>query len=111
MRIKKVIPALIIGALTLSGCAAIQSISSDAYALGLATGQEYAAIKKGTDNLQSWISEENSQSSEPLIPDGQDGALTYCEGVWAIVGITSGLENSLANEEDFVSGCVSGAGY
>ncbi len=101
----------LIAALSLSGCSAIQSVTSEAYALGLATGQEYAGLKETTDNLQSWIPEEDGSESEPIFQGDENSVREYCTGVWVIVGITSGLENSDANESDFVSGCLDGAGF
>jgi uncharacterized protein YceK len=100
-----------IAALLFSGCSAIQSVTSDAYALGLATGQEYAELKETTDNLQSWIPEEDGTESEPIFEGDEDSVREYCAGIWVVVGITSGLENSDTNESDFVSGCLDGAGF
>ena len=100
-----------IAALLFTGCSAIQSVKSEAYALGLATGQEYAGLKETTDNLQSWIPEEDGSESEPIFEGDENSVREYCTGVWVIVGITSGLENSDANESDFVSGCLDGAGF
>ena len=102
---------LLILACGLTSCSAIQSVTSKAYALGLATGQEYAGLKEASDNLQSWIPEEDGSESEPLIQGDENSVREYCTGIWAIVGITSGLENSDANESDFVSGCLDGAGF
>ena len=100
-----------LASMTLSGCSAIQSVTSEAYALGLATGKEYSGLKETTDNLQSWIPEEDGIASEPIIKGDENSVREYCTGVWVIVGITSGLENSDANESDFVSGCLDGAGF
>ena len=97
--------------LTLSGCSAIKSASSEAYALGLATGQEYAGLKETADNLQSWIPEEEGSESDPIIKGDEASVKAYCGGIWAVVGITSGLENSDANKNDFVAGCLDGAGF
>ena len=102
---------ILILACGLTSCSAIQSVTSEAYALGLATGQEYAGLKEASDNLQSWIPEEDGSESEPFIQGDENSVREYCTGIWAIVGITSGLENSDANESDFVSGCLDGAGY
>ena len=41
----------------------------------------------------------------------EDSVRKYCTGIWVVVGITSGLENSDTNESDFVSGCLDGAGF
>ncbi len=108
--IKKFVAAALI-VLTFSGCSAIKSVSSEAYSLGLATGQEYAGLKETTDNLQSWIPEEDGSASEPIIEGDQASVEAYCTGIWAIAGITSGLENSDANKSDFVAGCLDGAGF
>jgi uncharacterized protein YceK len=96
--------------MTLSGCSAIQSVTSEAYALGLATGQEYAGLKETTDNLQSWIPEGDGSESEPIIKGDENSVREYCAGIWVVVGITSGLENSDSNKSEFVSGCLDGAG-
>jgi hypothetical protein len=95
----------------LTSCSAIQSITSEAYALGLATGKEYAGLKETTDNLQSWIPEELGTETESFLKGDIDSVREYCAGIWMIAGITSGLENSDANESDFVAGCLDGAGF
>jgi uncharacterized protein YceK len=100
-----------IAALLFSGCSAIQSVTSEAYALGLATGQEYAGLKETADNLQSWIPDEDGAESFSSSQITEDGVRQYCTTIWFAVGITSGLENSDANENDFVAGCLDGAGY
>ena len=100
-----------IAALLFTGCSAIQSVTSEAYALGLATGQEYAGLIEASENLQSWIPEEDGSESEPILQGDEDSVREYCSGIWVVVGITSGLENSDANENDFVSGCLDGAGF
>ena len=94
-----------------TGCSAIQSVSSEAYALGLATGQEYAGIVEATTNLQSWIPEEDGSALDPILEADEDSIRQYCSGIWMLVGISSGLENSDSNESDFVSGCLKGAGF
>jgi uncharacterized protein YceK len=111
MTTRKILVFAALASMTLSGCSAIQSVTSEAYALGLATGQEYAGIKETTDNLQSWIPEENGSESEPIIKGDEASVKEYCTGIWVVVGITSGLENSDSNENDFVSGCLDGVGY
>ena len=96
---------------TLSGCSVIQSVTSEAYALGLATGQEYAGLKETTDNLQSWLPEEDGSAADPILEGDEASVEAYCSGIWAVVGITSGLENSDSNKSDFVAGCLDGAGF
>jgi hypothetical protein len=98
-------------AMGFTGCSAIRSVTSDAYALGLATGQEYAGLKETADNLQSWIPEEEGLEFEPFIKGDEASVREYCTGIWMLAGITSGLENSDSNESDFVSGCLDGAGF
>ena len=94
-----------------TGCSAVQSITSEAYALGLASGQEYAGIVEATTNLQSWIPEEEGSALDPILEADEDSIRQYCSGIWMLAGITSGLENSDANESDFVAGCLDGAGF
>jgi hypothetical protein len=104
------ITLLALSTLLLSSCSAIKSVSSEAYALGLATGQEYSSLKETTDNLQSWIPEEDGSPSEPFIQGDEASVRAYCSGIWAVIGITSGLKNSESNKSDFVTGCLDGAG-
>ena len=111
MTTRKILVLVALASMTLSGCSAIQSVTSEAYALGLATGQEYSGLKETTDNLQSWIPEEDGIASEPIIKGDEDSVRAYCTGIWVVVGITSGLENSDSNESEFVSGCLDGAGF
>ena len=95
----------------LTGCSAVRSVTSEAYALGLATGQEYAGIVEATTNLQTWIPEEDGSALDPILEADEDSIRQYCSGIWMLVGISSGLENSDSNESDFVSGCLDGAGF
>jgi hypothetical protein len=111
MTTRKILVFAALASMTLAGCSAIKSVSSEAYALGLATGQEYSGLKETTDNLQSWIPEEEGIASEPIIKGDEDSVRKYCAGIWIVVGITSGLENSESNKSDFVSGCLDGAGF
>ena len=111
MTTRKILVLVALASMTLSGCSAIQSVTSEAYALGLATGQEYSGLKETTDNLQSWIPEEDGIASEPIIKGDEDSVRAYCTGIWVVVGITSGLENSDSNENEFVAGCLDGAGF
>ena len=108
---RKILIVVALASITLSGCSAIKSASSEAYALGLATGQEYAGLKETADNLQSWIPEEGGSESEPTFQDNEDSVRESCRTWWTLTGITSGLENSDANENDFVAGCMDGLGY
>lgn len=105
------ISTLALSMVFLSSCSAVKSMSSEAYAAGLSTGQEYASAKESADNLQSWVPEEDGSQSEPLISGDKSSVTAYCTGIWAIVGITSGLENSESNKSDFVSGCLDGVGF
>jgi hypothetical protein len=57
--------AALISALTLSGCSVIQSVTSEAYALGLATGQEFSGAKEFGDNYSSWFPDEEESSYTP----------------------------------------------
>ena len=97
--------------LTVTACSAIKSVSSEAYALGLVTGQQFAATKEMSDNLQSWIPDEGGSESEPTFYDDEDSVRESCRTWWTLTGITSGLENSDANENDFVAGCMDGLGF
>jgi outer membrane lipoprotein SlyB len=105
------VAATAVAAFSLSGCSAIQSVTSEAYALGQATGKEYADLKEGVDNLQSWIPEGDGSESAPILEGGEEAIGAYCEGIWAIAGITSGLANTPDNESDFIAGCLNGAGF
>jgi len=111
MMTRKFIGLIAFTAFSLSGCSVIQSVTSEAYALGQTTGKEYADLKQGVDNLQSWIPEEDGSESEPILEGGEEAISAYCEGIWAIAGITSGLANTPENESEFIAGCLNGAGF
>ena len=102
---------LLILACGLTSCSAIQSVTSKAYALGLASGRGYADLKESAENLQSWIPKEDGSESEYLLPFDEKTVRAYCTGSWFTVGFSSGLENSDANESDFIAGCLDGAGF
>lgn len=98
-------------ALTLTSCSEIKSVSSEAYALGLATGQEYAALKETIDNLQSWSPDEDGAASDTSLKGDEASVTAYCTDIWGVTGIVSGLENSEANKVDFVTGCLDALGF
>jgi hypothetical protein len=102
---------VIILALTLTSCGEIKSVSSEAYALGLATGQEYAALKETIDNLESWSPDEDGAASGTSLKGDEASVTAYCTDIWGVIGITSGLKNSEANKVDFVTGCLAGVGF
>jgi hypothetical protein len=102
---------VILLALALTSCAAVKSVSSEAYALGLATGQEYAALKETIDNLESWSTDEDGAASDTALKGDEASVTAYCTDIWGVIGITSGLKNSEANKVDFVTGCLAGVGF
>jgi hypothetical protein len=102
---------VIIVALTLTACSEVESVSTEAYALGLATGQEYAALKETIDNLQSWSPDEDGSASDTSLKGDEASVTAYCTDIWGVTGIASGLENSEANKVDFVTGCLDALGF
>jgi hypothetical protein len=108
--IKKLLASMLV-LVTLTGCSAIQSVTSEAYAAGLASGGGYADLKESAENLQSWIPKEDGSESEYLLPFDEKTVREYCTGIWPLVGMPSGLENTDANESDFIAGCLDGAGF
>ena len=101
----------LISALTLSGCSVIQSVTSEAYALGLGTGQEFSGAKEFGDNYSSWFPDEGESPYTPTPEEEAEAMRLLCKNLWPALGMASGLENSDANESDFVSGCLDGAGF
>ena len=102
---------VIILALTLTSCSEVESVSSEAYALGLATGQEYAALKETIDNLQSSTPDEDGAASDTSLKGDEASVTAYCTDMWGVTGIASGLESSEANKVDFVTGCLDALGF
>jgi hypothetical protein len=102
---------VIILALALTSCAEIKSVTSEAYALGLATGQEYGALKETIDNLESWSPDEDGAASDTSLKGDEASVTAYCTDIWGVTGIASGLENSEANKVDFIAGCLDALGF
>jgi hypothetical protein len=98
-------------ALTLTACSEVETVSTEAYELGLATGQEYAALKETIDSLQSLSPDEDGAASDTSLKGDEASVTAYCTDIWGVTGIASGLENSEANKVDFIAGCLDALGF
>jgi hypothetical protein len=103
--------SVVIFAISVTSCSAINSFTSEAYRLGVVSGQGYGYLGEYAGNVTTWLPEENGLPSEPLIQGDQATVAEYCIGIWPALGLTSGLENSESNKRDFVAGCLDGAGF
>lgn len=90
------IAAVIVCTALVAGCDSIGF--SEAYRLGVQTGQEMADIQSQAEALDTWL---DTNSSADF--DGDE----YCSSAWGLVGMFSGLKNTKENEADFVRGCRS----
>jgi hypothetical protein len=95
---------------TLSGCSVIGG-KSEAYKLGVETGQGYSSLKDTADLIDSYIPDETDPESSVDLNISEEDLKKYCSGLWIITGITNGIKNSAENKADYVAGCLDGAGF
>jgi hypothetical protein len=110
-RIKIVFTVTVLMAVsTLSGCSVIGG-KSEAYKLGVETGQGYSSLKDTADLVDSYIPDEGDPETSVDLNISKDDLKKYCSGLWIITGITNGIKNSAENKADYVAGCLDGAGF
>ena len=95
---------------TLSGCSVIGG-KSEAYKLGVETGQGYSSLKDTADLIDSYIPDETDPETSVDLNISEEDLKKYCSGLWIITGITNGIKNSAENKADYVAGCLAGAGF
>lgn len=95
---------------TLSGCSVIGG-KSEAYKLGVETGQGYSSLKDTADLIDSYIPDETDPETSEDLNISEEYLKKYCSGLWIITGITNGIKNSAENKADYVAGCLDGAGF
>ena len=95
---------------TLSGCSVIGG-KSEAYKLGVETGQGYSSLKDTADLIDSYIPDETDPETSVDLNISEEDLKKYCSGLWIITGITNGIKNSAENKADYVAGCLDGAGF
>ncbi len=95
---------------TLTGCSVIGG-KSEAYKLGVETGQGYSSLKDTADLIDSYVPEEADPDSSLDLNVTAEDIEKYCSGLWIITGITNGIKNSAENKADYVAGCLDGAGF
>ena len=95
---------------TLSGCSVIGG-KSEAYKLGVETGQGYSSLKDTADLVDSYIPDEGDPETSVDLNISEEDLKKYCAGLWIITGITNGIKNSADNKADYVAGCLDGAGF
>jgi hypothetical protein len=103
--------SVVVLALFLTSCSVLNPLTSEAYRLGLASGQGYGYLEEYAGNVATWLPEEDGSPREPLIQGDKATVNEYCSGIWPALGLTSGLENTESNKRDFVAGCLAGAGF
>jgi len=100
----------LIAASTLSGCSVIGG-KSEAYKLGVETGQGYSSLKDTADLIDSYVPDEAGTETSLDLSTSEEDLKKYCSGLWIITGITNGIKNSAENKADYVAGCLDGAGF
>lgn len=101
---------ILIGALSLSSCSVIGG-KSEAYKLGVETGQGYTSLKDTADLIDSYIPDETDPENSVDLNISEEDLKKYCSGLWIITGITNGIKNSEENKSDYIAGCLDGAGF
>ena len=101
---------VLIAVSTLSGCSVIGG-KSEAYKLGVETGQGYSSLKDSADLVDSYIPDEGDPETSVDLNISEEDLKKYCSGLWIITGITNGIKNSAENKADYVAGCLDGAGF
>ena len=102
--------AMFLAVSTLSGCSVIGG-KSEAYKLGVETGQGYSSLKDTADLIGSYVPEETDPESSLDLNISEEDLKKYCSGLWIITGITNGIKNSAENKADYIAGCLDGAGF
>lgn len=101
---------ILIASLSVTSCSVIGG-KSEAYKLGVETGQGYTSLKDTADLIDSYIPDEGDPETSVDLNISEEDLKTYCSGLWIITGITNGIKNSAENKEDYVAGCLNGAGF
>ena len=101
---------ILIGALSLSSCSVIGG-KSEAYKLGVETGQGYTSLKDTADLIDSYIPDETDPENSVDLNISEEDLKKYCSGLWIITGITNGIKNSEENKSDYIAGWLDGAGF
>ena len=101
---------ILIGALSLSSCSVIGG-KSEAYKLGVETGQGYTSLKDTADLIDSYIPDESDPENSVDLNISEEDLKKYCSGLWIITGITNGIKNSEEHKSDYIAGCLDGAGF
>ena len=109
VKIARVLIALV-AISTLTGCSVIGG-KSEAYKLGVETGQGYSSLKDTADLIDSFVPDEADPDSSLELNVTAEDIEKYCSGLWIITGITNGIKNSAENKADYVAGCLDGAGF
>ena len=97
-------------AMTLTSCSVIGG-KSEAYKLGVETGQGYSSLKDTADLIDSYVPDESDPETSVDLNISEEDLKKYCSGLWIITGITNGIKNSAENKSDYVAGCLDGAGF
>ena len=84
-----------------------KELTSEAYALGKQSGQDWRDLTTEVEILSQWVGE---SSGEPVeIPKVEK--LAACRAMWVLIGWPQfGLTNSVTHRKDFVDGCMTSIG-
>ena len=104
------VPIVLVLSMTFSGCSVIGG-KSEAYKLGVATGEGYTSLKDTADLIDSYVPDEGDPETSLEVNISEEDLKKYCSGLWIITGISNGIKNSEENKADYVAGCLDGAGF
>ena len=97
--------AILVLVVSVSGCSIVKKASSEAYALGYQTGQEFTQLDDLGTLIDSYLPSDEDSSLGSIT---DEGVRAYCDGIWIITGLSAGIINSAENKEQFVNGCSDG---
>lgn len=84
-----------------------KELTSEAYALGKQSGQDWRDLISEVEVLSQWTGESSGETVE--IPKVEK--LAACRAMWLLIGWPQfGLSNSAENRKDFVDGCMTSIG-
>lgn len=104
------VPIILALSMTFSGCSVIGG-KSEAYKLGVVTGEGYTSLKDTADLIDSYVPDEGDPETSLEVNISEEDLKKYCSGLWIITGISNGIKNSEENKADYVAGCLDGAGF
>ncbi len=84
-----------------------KELTSEAYALGKQSGEDWRNLVSEVEVLSQWAGESSGETIE--IPNVEKKSA--CRAMWILIGWPQfGLDNSAQNRKEFVEGCMTTIG-